>query len=382
MSTDTPTARTPEEFDRRLETPVGGPVTSGWREGTLTRAKELESQCAVAMAENQGRPNSVVLAKALHFHVDAARDAANRAKLNPRRWFRPFRYGPLMERALSNLYAAEANLLSIAPVGHVLGQMPSLLRHVQRHLEPTDPRLREFERIAKRLQADPEAGTLAEEDRVRIVTITRGASSEALREQVRVRSFRNILASTAIGMTILAGALVIAGFVNPTLVPMCFTPEDDGRAVVVCPTEQSDSFDVSATAQAQASDDIDVQIEETAERYDILVVELVGLAAAGLAAAAAIRGIRGSSERYGVPVMLAALKLPTGALTAVLGVVLMRGEFVPGLSALDTSAQILAWALLFGYGQQLFTRLVDRQGQTVLESVRSADKPATPPTPS
>ena len=105
----------------------------------------------------------------------------------------------------------------------------------------------------------------------------------------------------------------------------------------------------------------------------MIVVELVGLTAAAVAAAAAIRGIRGSSERYGLPVALAALKLPTGAITAFLGLLLMRGQFVPGLSALDTSAQILAWALVFGYAQQLFTRLVDRQGQTVLDSVRGAD---------
>jgi hypothetical protein len=52
----------------------------------------------------------------------------------------------------------------------------------------------------------------------------------------------------------------------------------------------------------------------------------------------------------------------------------MRGQFVPGLTALDTSAQILAWALVFGYAQELFTRLVDQQGQTVLDSVRGADK--------
>jgi hypothetical protein len=36
------------------------------------------------------------------------------------------------------------------------------------------------------------------------------------------------------------------------------------------------------------------------------------------------------------------------ALVAFLGLLLMRGQFVPGLSALDTSAQILAWALVFG----------------------------------
>ena len=54
----------------------------------------------------------------------------------------------------------------------------------------------------------------------------------------------------------------------------------------------------------------------------------------------------------------------------------MRGGFVPGLSALDTSAQILAWALIFGYAQQLFTRLVDQQAHSVLDAVGSADRKA------
>jgi hypothetical protein len=67
---------------------------------------------------------------------------------------------------------------------------------------------------------------------------------------------------------------------------------------------------------------------------------------------AAIRRIKGSSERYGLPVALAALKLPSGAITAFLGGLLfMRGQFVPCLSTLDTSAQILARALVFGYAQ-------------------------------
>ena len=65
---------------------------------------------------------------------------------------------------------------------------------------------------------------------------------------------------------------------------------------------------------------------------------------------------------------LALLKLPTGALTAVLGLVLMRGEFVPGLSALDSSAQIISWAVVLGYSQQLLTRFVDQRAQSVLEN--------------
>jgi hypothetical protein len=117
---------------------------------------------------------------------------------------------------------------------------------------------------------------------------------------------------------VLAIGVALTGLLSPALVPLCFAPEESGTAIVVYPTAQSG---------------------------------------------------------YGLPVALAALKLPTGAITAFLGLLLMRGQFVPGLSALDTSAQILAWALVFGYAQQLFTRLVDQQGQTVLNSVRIPDAP-------
>jgi hypothetical protein len=158
---------------------------------------------------------------------------------------------------------------------------------------------------------------------------------------------------------------------------MCFAPQEAGKVVVVCPTAQSEPF-VPTGEQPQKhvpTRDIDSVIKETAKPTDLIVIELVGLTAAAVATAAAIRRIKGSSERYGLPVSLAALKLPTGAITAFLGLLLMRGQFVPGLSALDTSAQILAWALVFGYAQELFTRLVDQQGQTVLDNVRGADKP-------
>jgi hypothetical protein len=178
-------------------------------------------------------------------------------------------------------------------------------------------------------------------------------------------------------MSLLAIALAITGLRNPTLLPLCFAPEEAGSAVVVCPTQRSEPFPTARTETtlAQTLRDIDNATEEAVRPWDLLLIELVGLAAAAVAGAAAIRNIRGSSERYGVPLALAALKLPTGALTAFLGLLLMRGQFVPGLSALDTSAQILAWALVFGYAQHLFTRLVDQQGQNVLDSVRGASKP-------
>jgi hypothetical protein len=331
------------------------------------------------------------LSGAILVHLSAAREAAEAKKLESKfRFLWMFRDSSRFERAMSNLDAAESQLLNFASPDYVLGQMPSVLNDVQRHLIPADPRRQELERIVQELDAKdrkslpPKAERQTEgertersrredfvdEERGKIVTALRGARSAALREQLRVRSFTMVLLATIVAMTVLAIGVAIMGYVKPTAVPLCFVPQEGGRAEAVCPTKHSASFPATLVAGPRE----DAAIRKAARRSDLFLVEVIGLTAAAVAAAVAIRRIRGSSEAVHLPALLALLKLLMGALTAFLGLLLMRGQFVPGLSALDTSAQILAWALVFGYAQQLFTRLVDRQGQTVLDSVRAADK--------
>jgi hypothetical protein len=48
----------------------------------------------------------------------------------------------------------------------------------------------------------------------------------------------------------------------------------------------------------------------------------------------------------------------------------MSGEFFPGLTSLNTSTQIVAWAFAFGILQESVTRAVDRQGQSLLDKVK------------
>ena len=363
---------------------VAGPVKVAWREGTLTRAKELEALATWSMCRGDDlsaddRAAVAALREALGQHLDAARQAATADR--PRR-----DDGSLLERAMSNLDAAEADMLQLAHADYVLGQMPSILNHVQRHLKAGDPRRTEVEWLAERLGPDRSKGVSDEvvtkrheartrdvtENRHTLVSSYRGASSAALREQTRVRSFRNVVVLTSAGMAFVAILLILIGAFRPTFMPLCFAPEDGGNFMVVCPTRQSEEMPVESAAATE--NDIDAAINETVRGFDVALVAIVGLTAASIAAAAAIRSIRGSSEPYGVPLALAVLKLPTGAVTAVLGLVLLRGQFIPGLSALDTSAQIVAWAAIFGYAQQLFTRLVDQQAHAVLDGVRGGDK--------
>jgi hypothetical protein len=169
--------------------------------------------------------------------------------------------------------------------------------------------------------------------------------------------------------------VTLLGILRPDVIPLCFAPND---TAIVCPTATTEITEnvtpppgqsgvetgEEAAAQARAVDD---RMRATASPWDIPVVQIAGLLAAALASAFALRTIEGTSTPYSLPVAVALLKLPAGALTAVVGLLLMRGGFVPGLSALDTSGQIVAWAIILGYSQQLLTRFVDQQAQTVLE---------------
>jgi hypothetical protein len=53
------------------KSPVGGPVWVGWREGTLTRAKELESLCDW-VCENNPQAGCEAISEAIRRHLEAA----------------------------------------------------------------------------------------------------------------------------------------------------------------------------------------------------------------------------------------------------------------------------------------------------------------------
>ncbi|WP_142103852.1 hypothetical protein [Pseudonocardia cypriaca] len=262
--------------------------------------------------------------------------------------------------------------------------MPSLVRHVKRHLPAPDERAQGLLSIAAELAQPhrqrtwpswrgPRAHThIGDVERNRIVAAVRAASSAAGREFVTVRSFRNVLIATTVVLTLLALATAVFGFLRPTAIPVCFTPDVGGQIFVVCPT---------GATRLLPGDDIDEVIGKTVNNVDLIVVQLVGLVAASVASAAALQRLTSTTVPFSLPVAVAVLKLPTGALTAFAGLLLMRGAFIPGLSALDSSAQILAWALVFGYAQQIFTRFVDQQAHAVLDQVRGQElRDGTAPT--
>jgi hypothetical protein len=62
----------PPQPEAKEKTPVGGPVWVGWREGTLTRANELESLCDW-VCENNPRAGFEALSEGIRRHLEAAK---------------------------------------------------------------------------------------------------------------------------------------------------------------------------------------------------------------------------------------------------------------------------------------------------------------------
>jgi hypothetical protein len=160
-------------------------------------------------------------------------------------------------------------------------------------------------------------------------------------QYARLRSFRNILTGVSLAVLVFAVGLAVLGFIWPDTLQLCF----NGATGRVCPTGS------------------------VALGRDALVIEVLGAAGGALAAVLAVSKMQGTSTPYSVPVAVAMLKLPVGALSAILGLVLIHGEFVPGLTDLDTSGQILAYAIVLGIAQHLVTGLVDRRGQELLSDI-------------
>jgi hypothetical protein len=344
--------------------------TSAWQEVVLARVERMRAEAVSVHANLQsdcGGDTAAIRATVAE-HLDRAEGAGRGASAHG--FFTWWKGAPL-ERAWLNIHAAEILVAELLPLEILDGRRAGVRALVVEALPAADARVAR----AKAMLADDEWTHLDKPDRPRHCLLRShyaaalGWGYEASDEQhERVRSFRNMVLATTVALAVLAALLVLVGWHRPTAIPVCNNP-----------TASATSTDGNmAPAQAAVSQTICPAGSPTPARSDLLYVELLGLTGGALAAAVAIRGMRGTSTPYSVPLVMVALKLPSGALTAVAGLLFIRAGFVPGLTAIDTQAQLLAYALLFGYAQQIFTRLVDDQAHAVLDKIPKSepDSPA------
>ncbi|MFB9315251.1 hypothetical protein [Nocardioides plantarum] len=317
----------------------------------LSSVEVMDAELRVAAA-GELTPEQLAAMDGVRVSLERARGtAAGTVKLDgwPANWWR----GTQIESAYHYLHAARVAIIDVYDDDGLAAEVPRAVARVQSALRRDDPR---------RLGADAFTGKDPRAVRAILRRLVEDGYEATDEQHQRLRSFRNITLLAAAAVALAMALTLVVVYLKPALVPLCFVTDAPDSTL---------STAVATTACPSAND------ANGPTGADILIVALMGLLGGLLSAVFSLRNLRGTSTPYDAPVALAILKAPLGALTAVTGLVLVHGEFIPGLSALDSQGQILAYAFLFGAGQQIFTRLVDQKAQSILDGMSSKD-PETP----
>lgn len=323
------------------------PRLSAWRIRALDRHEKLSFHVEQARLRIERLPASgpdrqegeTALAR-----MDAWLAAAQRAAGGPpaaretvaNRW-----RGSDIDAAWSALHRIEAALVEITPDETAYKPvLTSARERARQRLRARDARLTALARAEH--PVDAEKKLLAPGTMRMAASVLGAALADSDDRHRRIRSFRNLLIVTTLGTLGLGFLLALVGALAPAWIDLCWTvTEPAGEA---CPTGGS-----------------------APSPGDVALVELIGLLGAAVASAFGIRRLRGTSTPYAVPLMSLIIKLPLGALTAVLGLLLLHlfDSFV-----ITSQQELAAYALIFGVSQEAFTQLIDRQAHSVLSSVR------------
>jgi hypothetical protein len=323
---------------------------AGWRVELTSQVDGLEA--LLSWVESQaGTGDDAPLVAAVQSHLRAARQLLDQRG-----------HGSRALLVLAHLDAARTDLLRLAPAGYLFGVLPDLVMRARHALTADDLRLVALETIAQRT----DSRDLTTDDRQVVIACALAVDEEGRRDRLRLDNFRSIILSATALLSVLSLAVAAWGWYSPEIFPICFVREADDT--VVCP---------SAELRLSTLDtDLDAASAATLGTTDVAFLLFLGVVGAALSTALVTRNLRGSVTPAGLSISLSLLKLATGSLTALFGIIVIRAGLVPGIESLDTRSEIIAWALVFGFSQQLFTGVIDRRTQSVLEQTTPPSIPA------
>jgi hypothetical protein len=307
-------------------------------------------------------PGACALIRKVYQFIEAADECLD-ASGKHRYFGLDFLTGNLLMSAYANLHAAERNRVLLFSESQLAASLPSIRCRAAAYLKVDDPVRLALDRVPDittqaRQTLDqfqqqvtgppPELAQMATQltpmlgNDQRIAAEALGAAFAIEdQQQGRVRRFRSVLFGTFFALLILVAILSFLGFHDPRLISLCVNRHaKPGR---ICPSGRGKP-----------------------KPADMSLILGFGGIGASLAVARHLTALK-LGVRYSLSVAEGLLKVALGAITAVLGILLLRTqtEFV---GILATQAGILTAAVVFGYGQQLFTGLIDRRATVVLDA--------------
>lgn len=249
--------------------------------------------------------------------------------------------GAEVDRAWAELHTAAQALLSIQDPAVVKSQLADMAATVVTTLDPGDIRRKDFLQTVQLLA--PACRDISPADRAQLRAIRQACDSSADGAHADARSFRNTL-------------ILLGSFLATVL-----------TVVAIIAWLDTGFRSIFAADQTHPGGWYVFELE--------LIASLSGLTGAVLS----LKNYTGFQYNYGLSFVQAFLKGTTGAATGLFGVVLVKSG-ITGSLTLKAGASTFAVAIIFGYAQYLFTRLVDQQANAVLKSAGSRSDPGNTPT--
>jgi hypothetical protein len=265
--------------------------------------------------------------------------------------------GAAVEQTWLNIHRAAEALLMIQSSATVTSAFVEIDAAFRATIKPDDARfkelnyaLSEIEEVLLKKQRPAELGAVL---RAKLLAVLHSVNAASDTAHETVRQWRNLLLIGGFALATLSGALAIMHAFVPTFLSL--TPTTNPTATVK-------------------------QVGDAIEPWQ---VELIGSVGGALAAVLALNRFSGFTDPAGLPVTQALLRIPTAAVTGLVGVVLMQTSTL-GLLKAQNGTTVLAYAFLFGYAQEPLLRMIDRQAGKVLDPARAKDEPVKPipPAPS
>jgi hypothetical protein len=249
--------------------------------------------------------------------------------------------GSEVDQAWAELHTASQVLLSIQPQAAVKAQLADLAATVVTALDPGDVRRQSYLKTLELLA--PACREIGPDDRAQLRAIRQACDSSADGGHADARAFRSTLILIGSLLTAVLAVVAVVGALDPAF-----------RSIF-------------AAAHAPRPG-----------RWYLFELGLAASLSGLTGAVLSLRNYTGYQYSYGLPFVQAVLKGAAGAATGLFGVLLVRSG-ISGSLTLQPGASTFAVAIIFGYAQYLFTRLVDQQAKTVLKSAGSRNDPGITP---
>jgi hypothetical protein len=313
-----------------------------WRAEVSVRLHELTNRLDAAVAARQFDRSQETAKAAVESSLEEAWRVVDDEQGPIERltsWWR----GDAIATAWEAVHEAEFKLVRLERPKAVRANLPWLITWIQSAMEKGKRR----DDYVKALEAQEPAN--AELDRTLVERAYRDVIVANSERYANLRAFRNnLIVVTGILFTLVCGlALWHAG--NTGVVTLC-SSEPEG--VVHC-------LDGAEP-----------------HPWDLALVALVGAIGGMLAIAFSLANTASLPSRYDPRVWQVLLKPVAGAATALAGVLLIQSNLMISPAGTRSESVLLAYALLFGFSQQLLTQFIDKRAGAIIgvEDEGSKDK--------